>query len=122
MKSVASFVLILVIALTVASIPWFITAQPEKTLVFDWKQPVNRVDGSMLLSSEIAGYELIGGGLFAEISRDSETYTASNYIIPSDGACFSLVTIDTLGNRSDPATACISAIPSAPSSFTIKIQ
>ena len=119
MKSVASFVLILVIALTVASIPWFITAQPEKTLVFDWKQPVNRVDGSMLLSSEIAGYELIGGGLFAEISKDSETYTASNYIIPSDGACFSLVTIDTLGNRSEPATACIAALPNPPSNFTV---
>lgn len=122
MKAVASFVLILVIALTVASIPWFIIAQPEKTLVFDWKQPVNRVDGSMLLSSEIAGYELIGGGLFAEISRDSETYTASNYIFPIEGACFSLVAIDTLGNRSDPATACIAAIPNPPIQFTVTIQ
>jgi len=122
MKAVASFVLILVIALTVASIPWFIIAQPEKTLVFDWEQPLTRVDGSMLLSSEIAGYELIGPGLFVEISKDVAKDEVLDYTLPREGACFSLVTKDTSGNRSDPATACIAAIPSAPSSFKVKIQ
>ena len=67
-------------------------------------------------------YELIGGGLFAEISKDVSEYEALDYTLPREGACFSLITKDTSGNRSEPTETCIPALPNPPVQFTVTIQ
>ena len=97
-------------------------AQESQKLVFSYTAPTTRIDGTALPESEIAGYELSGGGLFAEISKDVIEYEALDYTIPEEGACFSLVTKDTSGNRSEPATACIAALPNPPTEFTVIIS
>ena len=43
-----------------------VKAQESQKLVFSYTAPTTRIDGTALPASEIAGYELSGGGLFAE--------------------------------------------------------
>ena len=99
-------------------------AQESVSLLFEYTAPTTRVDGTALPAIEIAGYELrsSNGGLIMDIAPDVTEYVALDYTLPKEGACFSLVTKDTSGNRSDPATACISAVPNAPVTFTVKIK
>jgi len=99
-----------------------VKAQESQKLVFSYTAPTTRIDGTALPAGEIAGYELSGGGLFAEISKDVIEYEALDYTIPEEGACFSLVTKDTSGNQSEPATACIPALPNPPTEFTVIIS
>ena len=99
-----------------------VKAQESQKLLFTYTAPTTRIDGTALPASEIAGYELSGGGLFAEISKDVIEYEALDYTLPRDGACFSLITKDTSGNRSEPATACIAALPNPPTEFTVTIS
>ena len=97
-------------------------ANESQKLVFSFQPPTTKIDGTPLKPSEIAGYELSGGGIFAEISKDVIEYEALDYTLPKEGACFSLVTKDTSGRRSEPATACIAALPNPPTEFTVTIS
>jgi hypothetical protein len=110
------------VGLTIALFSPSLSAETNTKLVFTYNPPTTRIDGTPLPAGEIAGYELSGGGLFAEISKDVSEYEALDYTLPREGACFSLVTKDTSGNRSDPAETCIPALPNPPVQFTVTIQ
>jgi hypothetical protein len=118
-KTTASLVCV---GLTIALFSPSLSAETNTKLVFTYTPPTTRIDGTPLPASAIAGYELSGGGLFAEISKDVIEYEALDYTLPREGACFSLVTKDTSGNLSEPATACIAALPNPPVQFTVTIQ
>jgi len=110
------------VGLTIALFSPNLSAGTGTKLVFTYTPPTTRIDGTPLPASAIAGYELSGGGLLAEISKDVIEYEALDYTLPREGACFSLITKDTSGNRSEPATACIPALPNPPVQFTVTIQ
>ena len=90
------------VGLTIALSSPSLSAETNTNLVLTYTPPTTRLDGTPLPAGEIAGYELIGGGLFAEISKDVSEYEALDYTLPREGACFSLITKDTSGNRSEP--------------------
>ena len=93
-------------------------------LVFEYTAPTTREDGSALPASQIANYELsvVGGGKLADIAPGSgTTYTAQNFALGAEGACFELRTVDTQGNKSQPATTCVAAVPKKPQTFTVRV-
>jgi len=49
------------------------------------------------------------------------TYTAQNFALGAEGACFELRTVDTQGNKSQPATTCVAAVPKKPQTFTVRV-
>ena len=110
------------VGLTIALFSPNLSAETNTKLVFTYTPPTTKIDGTFLPADEIAGYELSGGGLFAEVSKDVTEYEALDYTLPKEGACFSLVTKDTSGRRSEPATACIAALPNPPVQFTVEIR
>lgn len=110
------------VGLTIALCSPSLSAETNTKLLFTYTPPTTRIDGTPLPAGEIAGYELSGGGLFAEISEDVSEYEALDYTLPREGTCFSLVTKDTSGNRSEPTEACIPALPNPPVQFTVEIR
>ncbi|RZV53228.1 MAG: hypothetical protein EX270_08935 [Pseudomonadales bacterium] len=91
---------------------------------FQYTTPTTRADGSALPASQISGYELSvqGGGLIAEIAPGVTEYVASGFSLNNQGACFELVTVDTQGNKSAPAVACLAAVPGKPQTFTVRVR
>ena len=99
-------------------------AQESVSLLFEYTAPTTRVDGTALPASEIAGYELrsSNGGLIMEIAPDVTEYVAESFSLDNGVNCFELSTKDTNGRISEPTKTCISAVPNAPVTFTVKIK
>lgn len=100
-----------------------VTAARADTLNVSWSAPTERVDGTQLPASEIAGYLLdwtVRGNAQATLTLGAVTsYTLDTGTL-TGRTCVTLRTVDTDGLTSDPSeTVCRNAKPNAPSSLRI---
>lgn len=92
-------------------------------LLIDYDEPTTREDGTVLEPNEIDRYVLsvVGGDVIAGIPQGVTEYVVEGFTV-TPPQCFELVTYDTQGLHSEPASVCLSAKPSGPSSIRIRIQ
>lgn len=93
------------------------------TLNLTWVAPLQRVDGTVLLPSEIAGYKL--NWSVKGTTQPEKTVTGTSYALDTGTligrTCVTLATIDTDGLISDPSPqVCRNAKPTAPTGLTLK--
>jgi hypothetical protein len=99
------------------------TICPANTVCLSWNPPTTRESGAAIGLSEIANYQL-------QLNNNSPitvTGTSYNYLVPTDTTVkttdtWSILTVDTLGNKSTTPASCLQPVavagkksnPSAP--------